>query len=555
MFGSSKKWIRERLRRQWGKNPLEEGAYNRTAKRMERIRILHDEMAGQTAEDEIDDITWQDLEMDEVFWRLNNTRSFVGEQVLYHRLHEMRSVSDWERYEKQLAFFAEEEQQRVEIERRLHAIGKLDDAYVLPTFLANTDLWRIKRGWYLHILQILLLMFFVTSIILDNVFCIAGLAVVALTNLMVYLYMKQRYEGYLTALARLKQIYDFARWLMEDERLRALFGTAEAVDAVQELKGLSKLISNWNGRKYAGMSGDIVGIVNDYLWGVTLLDVASFNHIMKVIGDRREAVLAIVWLAGSVDAGIAVASYRAGAGEWCMPQASEEHAICMEHVVHPLLSDPVANDFALEGRAIITGANASGKSTFMKAVAINAILAQTIHTCSAAHARMPHVHVMTCMSLRDDVLSGESYYFREAKYLKRMLDQMERGVPTLCVLDEILKGTNTKERLAASDAILEYMASLDCFVLVATHDMELARRPDYGHYYFESRMEGADIVFDYQIHTGIGGTSNAIALLAALDFPETIVDQARRNLRAGQSALKFPETNERMGAGNVRADG
>lgn len=533
MFGSSKRWMRERFQRQWGENPLEADGDPLTADRIERIRILHDEMAVQEPGREIDDITWQDLEMDEVFWRLNHTRSFVGEQVLYHRLHEVQKERDWEDYEEQLAYLAKEEQKRLDIEMKLNAIGKMDDAYALPAFLANTGLWRIKRGWYLHILQILLLMFIVTSIIFDNVLCIAGLAVTALTNLMIYLYMKQRYEGFLAALGRLKQIYEFAGWLMGDERLRKLFGSGKAESAIEELRGLSKLIADWSGRKYAGLSGDIVGIVNDYLWGISLLDVASFNHIMKVIGDKQEAVLSIVWLAGEVDAAIAVASYRAGTETWCMPQPSDGDQILAEQIVHPLLSAAVANDFVLGGRAIVTGANASGKSTFMKALAVNMILAQTIHTCVAARFAAPRMHVMTCMSLRDDVLSGESYYFREAKYLKRMLDQMESGARTLCVLDEILKGTNTRERLAASDAILDYIAGFHCFVLVATHDMELARREDYEHYYFESRIDNGDVTFDYRIHEGLGGASNAIALLAALHFPESIVDKARRNVRAG----------------------
>lgn len=454
MFGSRKKWIRERLKRQWGRNPFEDDRAGLTAKRMERVRIFHDVMVQQAGDTGIDDITWQDLEMDEVFWRLNNTKSFVGEQELYHRLHEVHEERDWEQYEKRLAFLDEEDRVRVEIEMKLNAVGKPEDAYELPRFLANTKLWRIERGWYLHVLQILLLMFFITSIILDHVVCIVGLVAAALTNLMVWLYMKQRYDGFLSALGRVKQIYDFVRWLTEDGRLKELYGSEETERAVKELKGLSKLISDWNSRKYAGMSGDIAGILNDYLWGITLLDVASFNHIMKVIGDRREEILAIVRLAGSVDAELAVASYRAGTAVWCIPclkgsggescrdmerrmvcraagedcceEAGEENGIRAVGLVHPLLGEPVANDFVLEERAIITGANASGKSTFMKALAVNVILAQTVHTCTAAQFSAPRLHVMTSMSLKDDVLSGESYYFREAKYLKRMLDVMEQ---------------------------------------------------------------------------------------------------------------------------------
>lgn len=112
--------------------------------------------------------------------------------------------------------------------------------------------------------------------------------------------------------------------------------------------------------------------------------------------------------------------------------------------MHPLLKNAVGNDFILEDRAILTGANASGKSTFMKAVAINVILAQTIHTCTAEMFDVENVRVMTCMSLRDDVESGESYYFREAKYLRRIVEQMKKG-RVFCVIDEIFKGTNTTE--------------------------------------------------------------------------------------------------------------
>ena len=196
--------------------------------------------------------------------------------------------------------------------------------------------------------------------------------------------------------------------------------------------------------------------------------------------------------------------------------------------MHPLLSHAVGNDFVLENRAIITGANASGKSTFMKAMAINAILAQTIHTCTADEFQVGKVQVMTCMSLRDDVESGESYYFREAKYLRRILHQIKEKGKVFCVIDEIFKGTNTTERIAASKALLEYLVQTDAFVLVATHDREIVDNAFYYNYYFESEVMEHDIVFDYKIREGFGGKSNAIALLELLGYPQEIVQKARK---------------------------
>ena len=174
---------------------------------------------------------------------------------------------------------------------------------------------------------------------------------------------------------------------------------------------------------------------------------------MKLIREYHEMreceseVDAITWEDLETDAQIAVASYRKSRTIWCKPEA-EHGRIAARGLVHPLLKNAVGNDFILEDRAILTGANASGKSTFMKAVAINMILAQTIHTCTAGMFGVENVCVMTCMSLRDDVESGESYYFREAKYLRRIVEQMKKG-RVFCVIDEIFKGTNTTERIAA----------------------------------------------------------------------------------------------------------
>jgi len=200
---------------------------------------------------------------------------------------------------------------------------------------------------------------------------------------------------------------------------------------------------------------------------------------------------------------------------------------------HPLLKDAVCNDFSMNGRMILSGANASGKSTFMKAVAVNVILAQTIHTCTADKMELPALYVMTSMSLRDDILTGESYYIREVKYLKRMLDKADAGIPVLCVIDEILRGTNTGERLAASEAILKYFTDKMCFVLVASHDLELLNKmqKDYACYYFDSQVGEKDIYFDYRLHKGMGGKSNAIALLTLLGYPEHIVKTARELMK------------------------
>ena len=542
MYWNTKKMKRQKMQAQFGKNPLEEPQAEWTLRRMDKIKLFHDEVVTKKGElgvryqDNdclVDDITWEDLEMDDIFVRVNCTRSFMGEQLLYHRLRNLEQNGENLELEGQIAYLTEKEETRIDIEEKLAAIGKKEEDYFLPSFLMHAESLRIEKGFILHLLQILLLVFLLGSILWEHPLCELGLLVVAITNLMLYLYMKQRYEVYLFSLGSLKELLRFCRWMLADETRSALFATDEVKEAVKELKKLSKMVGSFQERKYASMSGDLMYLLRDYLMGITLLDVATFNHIMKLIEHKQDKVLLLYEFAGKIDMAISIASFRMSLDTWCVPTMKKETdgAICGQAIAHPLLTRSVANDFVLKNRAMITGANASGKSTFMKAVAVNVILAQTIHTCAAKEFELPKLAVMTSMSLRDDILAGESYYVRETRYLKRMLDVAGK-MPTLFVIDEILKGTNTKERLAASAAILDYLAQTDNYVLIATHDMELVwdMQKKYAQFYFESQMIEDDISFDYRIHEGIGGNSNAIALLSLLHFPKEIIEMAKRNL-------------------------
>ena len=266
---------------------------------------------------------------------------------------------------------------------------------------------------------------------------------------------------------------------------------------------------------------------------MTLLDVGRIDSILKLIQEGREEMLEAYTYVGKLDAAVSILSFRKSLPAWTAPVFAEDAGLAVRGLYHPLLQNPVSNDFILNSKAIITGANASGKSTFMKAVAVNVVIAQTIDTCSCSAISLPLLKVMTSMAIRDDVISGESYYVREVRYLKRMLDEISRETMSLYVIDEILKGTNQKERLAASEAVLDYISAHRGFCLIATHDMELVEhlQDKYEPYYFESQIKDDNVTFDYRIHKGRGGESNALALLQKFGFPHEIVQQAHCNLR------------------------
>lgn len=501
-----------------------------TKERMDCISVYHRELKERNELEDVDEVTWDDLQMDEIFLRMNHTKSYMGEQVLYHKLH-CRNTDEacWIDFEKQISFYMEHPGERISIEEKLCRIGKRKEDYYMPVFLMNAGLWNIPNGILMHILQILLAVCVVGAIASGQLLFVAALIIVALINLVIYLAAKQKYEVFLYSLGSLRNLLQFCRTVASDKYRLSLSVPEEIILISEELKGLSRRIIGWQGRKYAAVSGDIMSLFQDYLFGITLLDISLFNHIMRQIDKKQEQILKLFEFAGQIDMGISIASYRRSLPFYCQPEIRNRHEFCIKNLVHPLIGNAVGNDFTLQHRAVITGANASGKSTFMKALAINTILAQTIHTCTAEAFCLPPAGVMTSMNVRDNVLERESYYVREAKRIRGMIELCGKEQPMLFVLDEVLRGTNTSERLAASFAILDYFTKCSCFVVTSTHDLDLADEiaSRYDPYYFKSTVRDGDISFDYCIRRGKGGNSNAIELLSLLEYPEEIITAAR----------------------------
>ena len=180
---------------------------------------------------------------------------------------------------------------------------------------------------------------------------------------------------------------------------------------------------------------------------------------------------------------------------------------------------------------LLTGSNASGKSTFLKAVAINALLAQTIHTVCASSYQANFFRVYSSMALRDSLQEGESYFIVEIKSLKRIFDAAQDDgtkAPVLCTIDEVLRGTNTAERIAASTELLKALSKKPVLCFAATHDLELTSllKEEYDNYHFKEMIDGKEIVFPYKLTQGPAKGRNAIKLMGALGFDQEIVNKA-----------------------------
>ena len=528
MFPGRKKRILRYFDARFGKDPMDSADALRCRDRLPQIRILNDTLSdtGKGNPYAVDEVTWTDLEMDEVFIRMNQTGSYIGEQVLDQTRRNgsetfFRENRDW------MKSLHENRDLMQELVLRFYPIGKRQESYYLPKFFADAGLLRPEHSWVFRVLQLVLAASVVSAFIFRSTPCYVVLALSVIINFVVYLMMKMKYDVLLSSMSGIGQVLQLYDWCIKNNEVPQP-ESGDVTDISRRLRKIRKKIGVLIYTKRAGMTGDILGLLFDYILGITLMDVARIDGILRMIDENWAAVTEAFSYVGKLDAAISILSFRTSLLDWTLPELTDQGEIVSQGIYHPLIREPVTNDVTLVDRAILTGANASGKSTFMKSLAVNAVLAQTIDTACCESLSLPRLKVMTSMAIRDDVVSGESYYVREVRYLKRMLDEIGQETLTLCVIDEILKGTNQKERLAASEAVLKYFTHFPDFCLIATHDMELVNKLQelYAPYYFESHVTENNVTFDYCIHSGQGGESNALALLRAFGFPDEIIQDA-----------------------------
>lgn len=519
---------------------------------MEQIQLYWEEFGDRLDENEtIDEITWNDLEMDIIFGRINNCVSFAGEQVLFDRLHQLPQTvnqqtdknSNTEQYELDLesdiAYFSTFTKDREEVQSQLFKIGKEEVFYNLPVSINNLDILGIANIWFYKLMQALLLITSLVTIVFYAL-SIKG-AVIPLTitififffNIVIYAYKKSEHELYMDTMSGIIRLIKVAKSLIQNTKETKYTTPFHVKENLKQFDSITRMIGTLQKKKQATLSGDIIDLLRDYIIGATLWDFTNYDKIIRNLQGKQEKFMEIYEYIGSLDMAISIASFRKSLPLYCAPTFTKDKTVKMTDVYHPLIHNPIYNTVTVDQNSIITGSNASGKSTFIKSVAINSILAQNIHTCMAKQFILPRSRVITSMAIRDDIMTGESYYIKEIKYLNRIIQSLSEERIVICVIDEILRGTNTQERIAASVAVLQYLIDKNCLAVVASHDIELTKILEnrYNFYYFSEKLNEKDISFEYKIHEGVSNTKNAINLLEFVGFPKVIVSNAKHMYR------------------------
>ena len=502
----------------WGKGGH---AQAMDADAMDALRKCYREMPKpETAYHWVDEITWNDLDMDAVFQHLNRTQSGAGEEALYSMLHGIdASGDDLVRRDRWMNAFAGDDDSRIKVQRRLRKLGR-DHDHGAFAFIEDPQASKPQRAWVYYALALTPFVFIALGFV--NPYWLLGLLASFLVNAAMYYATKKTWMRELAAVRHLAAVLRIGRRM----RHVTVRGAEDGFTELNTLSAKLRAVGRWNGLFNMQRVADF-DFITDYLRIAFQLDMIALCRLTDFIKGHSAAILRVYQLVGEMDACIAVASARLTVRQYAVPEFWAEKRVDIADVAHPLLKKPILNDMDWAQNVLVTGSNASGKSTFVKAVAVNCVLAQSVCTCFAGRVRMPRAQVYTSMALRDNVQGGESYYIVEIKSLKRILTALREDALTLCFIDEILRGTNTVERIAASKSLLSYISGQNALCIAATHDIELTRLlPDYRQVHFREQITKKGMLFPYRLMEGVSDTRNAIRLLEQMGFPQEVIHAA-----------------------------
>lgn len=523
------KKFRQKLNMQFGEKPSRENDFSSISS------YWNEKNSHNDALNYIDDITWDDLDMNKIFNRINACLSSVGEEYLYSMLHEPNTdLESLLQREKLLEYFNSNPELRLDLQVILSKIGR-ENYNGLSSFCYDVNSKKLKHPYIFSVLACLPLLF-TAMLLLKSTVIILLLAISVITNGVVYYYISKRIVRGISAMRYFSAV---------------LWGAGKITASCENIDSaiIENLKQSYNNFKKLG--GSLSGIAQqrltdidfliEYIRIIFLTNIRSYNKLLDAIEKNNDKFRLLFKCLGEVDALISTLSFRQSLPFYSLPVFGSSNELNIKDIYHPLLDNPIPNTVDITKNSLVSGSNASGKSTFIKAVAINGIMAQTIHTCTAKLYKTRPALMMTSMAARDNITLGESYFITEIKSLKRILKKIP-DIYCICVIDEILKGTNTIERIAASASVLSYLSNLNCLCIAATHDIELTSMlaNQYDNYHFSEQIAQDGISFDYVIKHGPSRTKNAIKLLEHMGFDEDIIQNAQKLVKAFEDTKTWP---------------
>ena len=514
-FVPSLKW-RQEIRARWGRpgenNPARAGWYfDLRRKQLDPSAV-------------VDDKTWSDLEFPRFFTAIDTTISPIGRQYLFDQLRVYEyGKSELNRRFRTYEMLQSDPQLREDIQVALMPLAVDGVAYIADLLLgpqpAEVPYARLLLPWTL---------------------LTVGGIVAAIAHLIpVWLCLLPLLVNLVIAgLVHVKLSYDVSA-LMYCSRLLAVADRMAALRGGDDLSDLGRLkaerpirrrlhnqirwLRTFDRLRTSIVIGGLVGGID----ALFLVKLSLYSRALARFCVNRSNWVSTFQSVGALDAAIAVVSFMGRYPALCRPTVVDERVLEIDNGYHAFISAPVKNSIRLNGTSVlVTGSNMTGKTTFIKMVAMNVVLGHTLGICLADRATLPRSPVRALIHGDQSVATGKSRYFAEAEAIRGFISESATGACRLFVLDEPFSGTNTVERIAVAKAVLRAI-SADAQVLVTTHDVELQHLlgQQFELFYFQENpaVEG---FFDHALHAGVSTQRNAIRVLERLGFPAAIIAEA-----------------------------
>lgn len=479
----------------------------------------------------INEKTIVDLDFKSYFKFIDRTSSAIGQQYLYNQLvNQSVSPCNIDGQERLITFYNSKLDQKFKSQLILKKLSKTND-YYFP-YLIYSDLPKtIYSSWIIAILQLVVTFTFILSF--KYSFAVVFLILLFTVNLSLHYFHKARTGNFTVYFSRLVSLSNALKKLLPLSN----FSEKKKINLISDGEHIEKITSKILFLKTDNLQDSEFGAILWYVFELfkilTLAEISVFNKLIKKIDSTRPQIKNVYIAIGEIDLAISICSLRDGLPYYSIPNlVMPSKELTIRALYHPLVADCIPNDIELINKSmLLTGSNMAGKSTFIKAINLNAITSQVLNTSFSKYYSAPIWNIKTSMTIADNLDDNISYYMEEVASIGQLIScsESERQL-YLFTIDEIFKGTNTIERISTAKSILEYINRNKHMVLVSTHDIELTKLLQEGFdlYFFQETIDNKNLSFDYRIKKGILEQSNAIKILEIVGYPQDIVNEAKK---------------------------
>ncbi len=520
IFKNKQKKKAANLNSQWGNIKIENFNFNLISIYLENHKESHfHQLSNQTK---------SDIDFTDIFCLIDRTVSKVGQQFLFDKCSRpTNNTIALEELSKQSDFFTNNKSSRENAQQLLSSLNN-NNAYFIATLL--TDKLPSKPAWFslIKVYMAVILLLVLSSIIYPFLFI--WLMVPLALNIFLHYRNKNHTQRFNKSFPQLNMLINICKKLSSGNLPFENGNIKHSIRSLKSIQQKSKLLS-FDGPSLKDELTQFALIFIDFIKAFFLIEFFIFYNLIEAIRNKRGDILHLFQYAGSIDTALSIASLRSSNFKTCvpvfLPAFKELHSI---QSYHPLIENCVSNNMEVQNKSIlITGSNMSGKTTFLRMLAINSVLAQTICTCFADEFKTPVIKVHSSIRIDDNLFEGKSYYFEEVTIMGALIHEAKQNWQNIFILDEVFKGTNTIERIAAAKAILSFLNKKNNIVFVSTHDVELAvmLAAEYELYHFAESIEDGQLSFGYTLKKGPSKKSNAIKILELYNFPTEIIEEAK----------------------------